>query len=183
MVIDDVRAGFRLHMSGSTQLWGVTPDMLFYSKALANGYPLSALLGNNSLRDAARSVFVTGTFFTQAVPIAAALATLEFIEAGDGIAYMDAMGRRFCDGLRDAAASAGVSVHLSGPPAIPFLTFPDDQGSFERSRVFATACAEHGVFLHPAHNWFLSMAHTEADVDAAVEAASEAFVVVRAAFS
>jgi len=183
MIVDDVRAGFRLHMGGSTQLWGVTPDMVFYSKALANGYPLSALLGNESLRDAAESVFVTGTFFTQAVPIAAALATLEVIEAGDGITYMDAMGRRFCDGLRDAAASAGVAVHLSGPPAIPFLTFPDDQGSFERSRVFAAACAERGVFLHPAHNWFLSMAHTEADVDAAVEVASEAFVVVRAAFA
>ncbi len=182
MIVDDVRAGFRLDMRGSAQLWGVTPDMILYSKALANGYPLSAVLGNDGLRDAAKRVFVTGTFFTQAVPIAASLATLDYLEANDGIARMRELGNRFCKGLSDRAEEAGLAVTLSGPPAIPFMTFQKDEGSFERSRVFAAACAARGVFVHPCHNWFVSTAHSEADVDFALDVAAEAFETVNGQF-
>jgi len=182
MIVDDVRAGFRLHVGGSTQVWGVTPDLLVYSKAIANGYPLSAMLGRAALRDAAESVFVTGTFFLQAVPIAAALATVEELIGCDGIARMSAAGRRLCDGLSERAQAHGLDVTLSGPPTIPFMTFREDEGSFRRSYAFAGACARRGVFFHPLHNWFLSVAHTDADIDATLDAAEEAFGEVRRRF-
>lgn len=181
MIVDDVRAGFRLHMGGSTQLWGVTPDLLAYSKALANGYPLSALVGSEELRDAATKVFVTGSFFTQAVPLRAALATLDVLERTDGIRVIDRAGRRFTDGLRDQAARAGIGVTVSGPPAIPFMTFARDS-KFRMSRAFAGACADHGVFLHPTHNWFVSTAHGDEDVDEALAATERAFEQVARAF-
>jgi glutamate-1-semialdehyde 2,1-aminomutase len=182
MIVDDVRAGFRLHLGGSTQAWGVTPDLLVYSKAIANGYPLSAMLGRATLRDAAESVFVTGTFFLQAVPMAAALATVEELIACDGIARMTAAGRRLCVGLAERAQAHGLDVSLSGPPAIPFMTFPADEGSFRRSYAFAGECAQRGVFFHPLHNWFLSVAHTDADIDATLDAAEEAFGEIRRRF-
>jgi len=182
MIVDDVRAGFRLHLGGSTQAWGVTPDLLLYSKALANGYPLSAMVGRESLRDAAKSVFVTGTFYTQAVPIAAALATIEEIERSGAIERMARAGRRLCDGLVERATAAGFEVTISGPPALPFLSFRDDAGSFERSRAFAGACAARGVFLHPVHNWFVSAAHTDAEIDQALDAAAGAFGELRACY-
>jgi len=182
LVADDVRAGFRLHVGGSTQLWGVTPDLLCYSKAIANGYPLSALLGADALRDAARSVFVTGTFFTQSVPFAASLATLDEIVASGAIERMEAMGKRFCDGLVERAGKCGFDVTISGPPAMPFMTFVSDEGSFDRNRAFAGACARRGVFLHPVHNWFLSAAHREADIDEALEVAAAAFAEVQSRF-
>lgn len=174
MIVDDVRAGFRLHMGGSTQVWGVTPDLIAYSKALANGYPLSALVGAERLREAASRVFVTGSFFTQAVPLRAALATLDVLEKTDGIARMERAGRRFTDGLRAQAERARVAITISGPPAIPFMTFAKDS-KFRMSRAFAGACADHGVFLHPTHNWFVSTAHTDADVDSALCATERAF--------
>lgn len=182
MIVDDVRAGFRLDLRGSTQRWGVTPDLLLYSKALANGYPLSAMIGAEALRTAAKSVFVTGTAFTQAVPIAAALATIDEIEQSGAIEIMDRAGRRFCEGLEQLAAVAGLEVTISGPPAIPFMTFADDAGKFDRNRVFGAACARRGVFLHPVHNWFVSAAHTDADIDAALEIAAAGFAEVKAAF-
>jgi glutamate-1-semialdehyde 2,1-aminomutase len=174
MIVDDVRAGFRLHMGGSTERWGVTPDLLAYSKALANGYPLSALIGSEPFRSAATEVFVTGSFFTQAVPIRAALATLDVLEKTDGIARMDRAGRRFTDGLRAQAERAGLGVTVSGPPAIPFMTFAGDV-KFRMSRAFAGACADRGVFIHPTHNWFVSTAHTDSDIDAALQATEQAF--------
>ena len=175
MIVDDVRAGFRLHIGGSTQTWGVTPDLLVYSKAVANGYPLSVMLGKTALRTAAESVFMTGTFFLQAVPIAAALATVDELVANDAIARMDAAGRRLCDGLAERARARRLDVTLSGPPAIPFMTFQADEGSFRRSYAFAGECARRGVFFHPLHNWFVSVAHTDVDIDATLDAAEEAF--------
>jgi glutamate-1-semialdehyde 2,1-aminomutase len=182
MIVDDVRGGFRLHMGGSTQLRGVSPDLLLYSKALANGYPLAAMLGNNGLKDAARSVFVTGTFFTQAVPLAAALATIDELERLNAVDHMEAMGRRLCRGLEERAQAAGIGVTISGPPAIPFMTFDEDEGGFERSRVFAAACLKAGTFLHPVHNWFVSAAHQDEDIDQVLKAADEGFAAVSGEF-
>ena len=182
MIVDDVRAGFRLHIGGSTQHWGVTPDLLLYSKAVANGYPLSVMLGRSTLRTAAESVFMTGTFFLQAVPLAAALATIDELVACDGIARMETAGRRLRDGLAERAAAHHLDVTLSGPPAIPFMTFAADEGSFKRSYAFAGECANRGVFLHPLHNWFLSVAHTDADIDATLDAAEGAFGEIRRRF-
>ncbi len=182
MILDDVRAGFRLHPGGSLQRFGVTPDMTVYSKAMANGYPLAAMLGADALRQAAREVFVTGTFFTQAVPIAAAIATLEEFARRDALGHMERVGRRLCDGLAERASAAGLAVTISGPPAIPFLTFDADAGSLERSRAFAAAAARRGAFFHPAHNWFVSAAHQDADIDFALDAAEGGMEAVAAAF-
>ncbi len=161
-VLDDVRAGFRLHLGGSGEYFAVRPDLATYAKALANGYPLSACVGREALRQAAQRVYFTGSYFTAAVAQAAALACLREIEASDAIASMARSGRLFTDGLREQAARHGLEVCCSGPPAMPFLTFAAD-AKFERSRAFAAACAAHGVFLAPYHNWFISAAHTAAE--------------------
>jgi glutamate-1-semialdehyde 2,1-aminomutase len=163
-VLDDVRAGFRLDLRGSGEAFGVRPDLACHSKALANGYPLSAAVGRDSLRDAARSVFFTGTTWVSPVEMAAALACLEQLERTDAVALMAARGTQLRDGVLAQAASHGVAVRWTGPPAIPFMTFVDDAGSFGRSRRFAAACAAGGVYLHPYHNWFVNAALTETDV-------------------
>ncbi len=178
MISDDVRAGFRLSLAGSMHHFGVTPDMTVYSKAIANGYPLSVMLGTDALRKAAEDVFVTGTFFTQAVPIAAAIATIGEIEKRSAIAHMDRVGRRLCEGLVARARASGLGVTISGPPSIPFLSFVADEGRLERSRTFSAVAASHGAFFHPAHNWFVSAAHEDADIDFALDAAEAAMAAV-----
>ena len=84
LILDDVRAGFRLHMGGSGELFGVRPDLTTYCKAIANGYPLAACLGRDSLKQAAQEVFFTGSYFTSAVPMAASLANLKELQASGG---------------------------------------------------------------------------------------------------
>ncbi|MBI5503842.1 MAG: aminotransferase class III-fold pyridoxal phosphate-dependent enzyme [Deltaproteobacteria bacterium] len=180
MIVDDVRAGFRINIGGSLQHWGVTPDMTVYSKAVANGYPLAVLLGADSLRTPAQGVFYTGTFATQAVPLAASLATIEQLIVRDAIVHMDRVGRRLCNGLAQRASAAGLAVTLSGPPSIPFMTFVADDGGFDRSRTFSAECAGRGAFFHPHHNWFVSMAHSDADIDAALAIAEVGFAQVLA---
>jgi glutamate-1-semialdehyde 2,1-aminomutase len=179
-ILDDVRAGFRLHLAGSGEAFDVRPDLACYSKAIANGYALSACLGRDALRDAATRVFFTGTYWPSAAPMAAALACLAELEATDGPATMARTGRLLREGMARQAAAHGLAIRYTGPDAIPFLTFAADAGGFRRSRRFAAACAARGVYLHPHHNWFVSTAHTDADVARVLEVTEEAFREVAA---
>jgi glutamate-1-semialdehyde 2,1-aminomutase len=183
LILDDVRAGFRLHMGGSGELFGVRPDMTTYCKAIANGYPLSACLGRDSLRQAAQEVFFTGSYFTSAVPMAAALACLRELQAGNGIEWMHLIGEKLRDGMLSQARAAGFEVTYSGPPAIPYMTFKDDQGRHDRMKVFAGECSRNGIYLAPRHNWFISAAHTEEDVKRTLDVTEQAFAAVRKQFS
>jgi glutamate-1-semialdehyde 2,1-aminomutase len=176
-VLDDVRCGFRLHLGGSGEYFGVRPDLACYCKAIANGYALSACVGRDALRDAAASVFFTGSYFTSGVPMAAALACIRELDASDAIARMTALGTRLCRGLEATARAHDLKVTTSGHPALPFMSFCDDPGQ-GLNRTFCAAAAERGVYFHPHHNWFLSAAHTDADIAQTLAVADDAFALV-----
>ncbi len=76
----------------------------------------------------------------------------------------------------------GLAITQTGPPAIPFMTFDADEGAFQRSRVFCSEACRRGVFLHPIHNWFLSAAHKEADIDETLGVTEIAFGIVKEQF-
>jgi glutamate-1-semialdehyde 2,1-aminomutase len=115
--------------------------------------------------------------------MAAALACLDELEASDAVTVMRERGERLRHGIVEQAATHGLAIRYTGPPAIPFLTFDADAGSFDRSRRFAAACVARGVYLHPYHNWFVSTALADADVDRVLEATDAAFREVAAAGS
>jgi glutamate-1-semialdehyde 2,1-aminomutase len=178
LIVDDVRAGFRLTLRGSWDLLGVQPDLSAWSKAIANGYALSAVTGNDSMRDAASRLFVTGSFWCSAVSMAAALATLDELERIDGPLVMRNLGQRFRDGIAKQATEAGVGVRQSGPPQMPTILFEDDP-DFAIGERFAAEALKRGVYLHPRHNMFLSAAHTVDDIDFALEVTREAFAALK----
>jgi glutamate-1-semialdehyde 2,1-aminomutase len=181
LLLDDVRCGLRVDPRGSWERVGVRPDLSAWSKSLANGYPLAALMGTEPFREAAGSIVATGSFWFAGAPIAAALTTLRILTESDGIATMRASGRRLQEGLVAQATAHGLRVSVSGPPQMPLLLFADDP-EFEKTRAWAQACARHGVYLHPIHNWFLSTAHDEATIDAALSRTDEALRDVRNAY-
>jgi glutamate-1-semialdehyde 2,1-aminomutase len=179
--MDEVRAGFRLHDGGSWEPIGVAPDLSAWSKAIGNGYPLAATLGSARFADAASRIFVTGSFWFQAVPMAACVATLTAVREEGAVQKMVRTGTLLRQELTLAAAEAGVRISQTGPVQMPNLSFPGDQ-DFARARAFCAAAADHGVIFHPRHNWFVSAAHTDGDVDQAAAAAREGFRAVRERF-
>jgi glutamate-1-semialdehyde 2,1-aminomutase len=181
-ILDDVRAGFRLHMGGSGEVFGVRPDLSTYCKAIANGYPLSVCMGIDSLKKAAAEVFFTGSYFTSAVPMAASLATLDELEATGGIEKMRTLGEMLRDGMLAQARSHGIAVTWSGPPPLPYMSFKADQDKYSRNKLFCGEAAKHGVYLHPRHNWFFSAAHSEEDIKSTLEVTDAAFAVVKKQF-
>jgi glutamate-1-semialdehyde 2,1-aminomutase len=178
LILDDVRCGFRLHLGSSWEPVGVDPDLSAWSKAIANGHPLAAVLGNDAFRDGAQRVFVTGSFWFAAVPMAAAVATIGALRDEHSIQTMHRTGTQLRDGILAQARSWDLAVRYTGPPALPYLTFAGDQ-DHELAAVFAAQALRGGAYLHPRHNWFVSAAMTGDDLALVLEATDQAFAAVR----
>jgi glutamate-1-semialdehyde 2,1-aminomutase len=174
LILDDVRCGLRLHHGGSWEPLGVAPDLSAWSKAIANGYALGAVLGRESLAPAAASIFTTGSFWFAAVSMAASLATLRLLDEEDTVARTIEMGTLLRDGLREQASAHQLEVRLSGPPQMPFMTFTDDH-DFTLADTFATSAIRGGVWLHPRHNWFVSGAMDDSDIERVLQITDAAF--------
>jgi len=178
LIIDDIRCGFRLHPSGASHLrYGLEPDLVCFGKAIGNGHPISVLMGRDELRDTAKSIYFSATHFLAAVPMAAALAVLATYDAEGAYEQMQSAGQALRDGLTAAARKSGVPVRYTGPVTMPNLLFDDDP-QFKRGRLFSGMAARRGVIFHPRHNWFVSAAHTPADIATSVAVAEECFAAV-----
>ncbi len=177
MILDDVRAGFRLDRAGSWEPLGVRPDLSAFSKALANGYPLSAVAGVERLRGAAGKVYATGSFWVGSVSLAAGLATLQVLGSDDVVSHLEAMGQMLRDGLYVLAAKHGLPLRQTGPVQMPMLSFQNDV-DHHLAKAFCSAAVKRGLYLHPWHNMFLSAAHAEKDIAEALSIADAAFGVV-----
>jgi glutamate-1-semialdehyde 2,1-aminomutase len=181
LIIDEVRAGFRMNHGGSWEVIGVDPDLSAWSKAIANGHALGAVLGADSMRDGVEKIFTTGSFWFQSVPMAAAVATIRALRDEDAIGTMVRLGDRLRAGLGEQAEAAGLEIRQTGPVQMPNLAFAADT-EHERASAFAAAAVDRGLIVHPRHNWFLCGAHTDADIERTLEITSDAFVAVRQSF-
>jgi glutamate-1-semialdehyde 2,1-aminomutase len=174
LVVDDVRAGFRLVRDCSWSRLGVQPDLSSWGKCVANGHPISVLLGSNKARKAAAAIYVTGSFWYQAAPMAAGLETLRLIRETDYLERITGLGERLRAGLTERAAAAGFGFRQTGPGTMPLFLFDDDP-DLRKGFCFASEMLERGVYVHPWHNMFLCAAMTEADIDGALDAAEASF--------
>lgn len=179
LIVDDVRAGFRLVRDCSWALAGVAPDLSCWGKSFANGHPISALLGNDRCRTGAGDIYVTGSFWFAAVPMAAAIETLRILRESDYLERMVALGDQLRAGLQSAAERHGFDFRQSGPVQMPLMLFGDDP-DFRTGYAWAEAMVARGVYVHPWHNMFLNAAMTAQDMEFAIAAADAAFADVRA---
>lgn len=180
LIVDDVRAGFRLARDCSWALVDVKPDLSTWGKAIANGHPISALLGSDVCRFAAATIYATGSYWFSAAPMAAALETLKLIANTDYLEHTIALGERLRSGLDEAAGRHGFALRQTGPAQLPLIMFDDDPTS-AKGYLWNNALLKRGVYFHPWHNMFICAAMTTADIDATLNAADDAFKVVKEA--
>ena len=159
LIIDDVRCGFRLHPEGSHKLFGFEADLICFSKALGNGYPISACVGHKALKVAASKCFLTGSFWNAPVPMAAALKTIEIAERDAVAIELERRGTQLVEGMLKLGERYGIPLQASGPPAMPYVRVAEDH-SFRKQQALCAAATQNGLYLHPHHNWFLCAAHT-----------------------
>lgn len=178
LIMDDVRCGFRLHLQGSNEYFGFKPDLACYSKAMANGYPISALVGSDSLKREASRVFYTGSFWFQAVPMAAALACLKELKRLDAPGVLMERGKTLLDGMIRIAKGYGYTLKASGVASMPYLRITDDESLMLHQR-WCAECTKRGAYFTPHHNWFLSIAHGNTEIQRTWDIVDDAFKAIK----
>lgn len=177
LIIDDVRAGFRLDLAGSDHYYGFEADLICFCKALANGYNMSAVCGKDFLKAAASSLSFTGSYWMSAVPFAACIACINKMRRLDTPRLFRAMGEKLTRGLKDAGRAHGFDLVVSGEPALFYLRIANDD-SLMLHQEWVAECVSRGLFITSHHNHFINAALTDADIALAVEIAEDAFSVV-----
>lgn len=176
LIFDEIKTGFRLRTGGYQAYAGITPDLAVFGKALANGYPLAAVVGRAAVMDAARTTWISSTLAGEAVALAAAQAVLEWHERAEVCEALWEAGEEMCRAVERAITASGIGgVRVRVIPPMWFIDFDDDR---RRTRFLELALEQGVLFKRGAYN-FASLAHDAAAIARIETAASEALVRLR----
>jgi glutamate-1-semialdehyde-2,1-aminomutase len=183
-VFDEVITGFRLAPGGAQEHFGVQADLVCFGKALGNGMPISALAGPADLMAGLEDVFFSGTHAGETLSLAAARATLDVLAGEPVHEHLWRLGRRLQEGVAAAIEHHGLDGWVSCSGAAPWTIVsvrePDRDGAtLPAKSLLQQEMLKRGVLFNGSN--FISYAHTDADVDTAIEAYAAALAVLAAA--
>ncbi len=172
LVVDEVSAGLRINTGGAHLALGLEPDIAVFSKALGNGYPISAVIGKNHVMEAAQTTFISSTNWTERIGPVAAVATLKKHERDNVAAHLMKLWEIVREGWKDAAGRTGLDISISGILPMGHFSFNSSNGQSMKS-LFVQMMLERS-FL--ASNLYYAMfAHTEQNCREYLEAVEEVF--------
>jgi glutamate-1-semialdehyde 2,1-aminomutase len=189
LIFDEVITGFRVALGGAQQRFRVTPDLTCLGKIVGGGLPVGAYGGRREIMEQVSPlgpVYQAGTLSGNPLAMAAGVATLRLLSEPGVYDHLERLAGRLVDGLADAAAEAGVAYtgNRVGSMFTGFFSASEvtDYVSAKRSDThayarFFHAMLDQGVYLAPSQfeAGFVSLAHTDADIDATLNAAKPAF--------
>ncbi|MGI9862583.1 glutamate-1-semialdehyde 2,1-aminomutase [Moorella naiadis] len=194
LIFDEVMTGFRVAYGGAQALYRIPPDLTCLGKIIGGGLPVGAFGGRREIMERiapAGPVYQAGTLSGNPLAVSAGLATLKVLQKPGTYNRLEALSARLADGLAAAAASAGVQMTLNRVGAM-FTTFfnPGPVTDYATATASDTltfaayfrAMLRRGIYLAPSQfeAAFMSLAHTEADIDRTITAAREAFQEITA---
>lgn len=194
LIFDEVITGFRHNLGGYQAICGVMPDLTTVGKAMANGYPLAALVGRRDFMSrfttAGGDVAYAGTYNAHPLGVSAAMATLDALQREGVYAQLFAEGDRLRMGLADIVRRLGIRASVSGFGSVwtvyfmdgPIVSYDDLlRNDTTADLAFRRELIARGIFCLPSplKRNHLCAAHTPADIDKTLEAAESAFLAVR----
>ncbi len=170
LIFDETITGFRLAAGGAQELFGVTPDLSTFGKGLANGFPLSAVVGLSKYMSSMEDIFFSSTFGGETLSLAAALATLNKIQEQPVLKTIDALGKRLLQGLNEGINRNSLDglFNTSGVPAWSFLNITPDCGvdPYVARTYIMQELHANGVLSLASHN--INYSHTNTEIDFAI---------------
>jgi glutamate-1-semialdehyde 2,1-aminomutase len=194
LIFDEMVTGFRVHLNGGQGLYGVTPDLATFGKAIGGGLPLAALAGpevlmdhlNPRRTDKSGYVYMSGTLNGNPLAAAAGIATLNILQAPGAFEQLEKVSRRLREGLDRVLAEADVPAHVLGEGAMASVLFasgdPFDPATAAasdpalRSRL-DVLMIERGILVNLPAKFYLSTAHQDSDIDETIDAFAESLAV------
>ncbi len=182
LVFDEMVTGFRFARGGAQEYFSVTPDLATFGKGIANGYPVSAIVGSAELLDILETAFISGTFGGEVLSLTAAKVVLERIKNTDVIAQIAQTGHKLAAHVEAEIDAAGLGdiVHLAGHDAWKFVVWNPDTPDIDSLKyLFMQEMSRNGVLMIATHN--VTAAHDEADITQVVDAYRATFAILNEA--
>lgn len=171
LIFDETVTGMRVHLGGAQALTGVVPDLATFGKGLANGMPLSAVLGRKEYMSLMEEIFFSTTFGGETLSLAAAKAVIDRLERDDIPNRLGELGATLVTGIREILDESGLTgaFSVSGPPAWSFLNVhcASDELRQEVRTLLLQELFKHGILSLGTHT--LSAAHTSAHIERLLE--------------
>ncbi len=123
LIFDECTSGFRETYGGIYLKYDVEPDIAMFGKTIGNGYALTAVVGRREVMEAAQKTFISSTFWTERIGPTAALKTLEVMAKLKSWDIIDSLGKKMQEGWKALAESHGLSISISGIPALSTYNF------------------------------------------------------------
>jgi glutamate-1-semialdehyde aminotransferase/spore coat polysaccharide biosynthesis protein SpsF (cytidylyltransferase family) len=177
LIFDEICSGFHFSMGGAQKVFGVTPDLACFGKAMGNGWPISCIVGRRDVMKVFEDAFVSFTFAGDVSAMSAAMKVLDILEHGDAYAKMTAAGTKLFDGARVMAKAAGLEnvFQVKGHPHWALFSFVDEKGADDPATraLWIQEVTRRGVLVLTTFN--VSSALDEASVATALSAFAHAF--------
>ena len=175
LIFDEVTSGWRLNTGGVHLIYGVSPHVAVFAKAMANGYPMAAIIGTGDVMQAAQDSFISSTFWTERIGPIAALATIRKHRDLNMPEHLVKVGTLVQQSWRDAAAKYGLAVTVTGIPPLAHFSFDYPNGLAMRT-LFTQIMLERGFLATGA--FYAAYAHQASDVARYATVVDEAFSVI-----
>ena len=180
LIFDEVLSGFRFALGGAQEHFGVTPDLAAFGKAMANGYPISAVVGRRHLMELFDEVFFSFTYGGDTVALAATIATIDEIRKHNVLGHLWTQGQKLKDGFNVLADEFGLRRHAECVGLAPrtVMTFKDHGATpgLALKSLFQQECLRRGVLYSGGMN--LCYRHSDADVEQTLRVYRAAFAVL-----
>ena len=192
LIMDEVITGFRVSLSGAQGYYGIKPDLSVFAKGLGGGFPVAALGGKKEIMDLADdgTVSIAGTYSGNGIALSAVSATLDYLKAPGRYEDFYKKSKKLMDGVAHLWKKSKVNAYVEGVGPLfqvwfsekPIRNYRDAQ-KYADQRAFSIWWEEmlfRGVLFHPHYyeNLFVSMAHTDGDIDRTLQSAEEAIFAV-----
>jgi glutamate-1-semialdehyde 2,1-aminomutase len=179
LVFDEMLTGFRFAPGGAQEYFGVTPDLASFGKALANGFPLSAIVGKREILELMPKIFFSGTFGGETLSLTAAKVVLDRMATGDPTRQLASTGQRLLDRVEETRPEASRSfLSFSGHPTWVFHMWAIDDAEIlaQAKTLLLQEMLRRGVLVLNTHE--VTTAHTNADITLVAAAYAESLSIV-----
>ncbi len=197
LIFDEVVTGFRIAWGGAQERYGVVPDLATYGKAMSGGFPMAAIAGRSDLMahldarrtERSRLVWASGTLNGNPVSATAGLVALDVLGRPGAFDHFHRIGGRLRRGITELGARCGFAAQTPGEDAVwgvrftgrtPLRTWEDLLTADKDLNLrWSIELLRRGILVNPNEKFYLSLAHTEADVDRTLEACEAAFAALK----
>lgn len=176
LVFDEVSAGFRLCAGGSHRKLGVEPDIAVFAKGMTNGYPLTAIVGRYEVMDAAQGTFISSTFYTERVALAATLKSIEVYEREKVWEKQTEYGQMIQNGWKEKAKKAGIKLDIGGILPMSHFSVIGDENPLVYKTFVTQEMLKRGYIASNA--FYTSYAHSPEIIKRYLEDIGEVFAMI-----